>query len=760
MTTAMTTASVTAPVFTPPEGLLAASATAFLDTVPMALLDADDEPWAAADRPVDSLAAPLAQPQGEPLAEPPSDRPADAVEAAAPTGDDAPEPGTGLLAAPERVAQRHEPATGTRWALPGLRWGLQPQRRDDEAAWYDLPWQRLRAVWRPRELRLTQVWMLRLLQQHWESMPSAEALQQRASLRATLAASGLTDELRDQALACVAAQTQRVLRRNPFDTQLLCAQQLMNGLLVEMATGEGKTLAVAMAAAACALSGTPVHVMTANDYLAMRDARQHAPLFVALGLRVAVITARSTPEQRRIAYAADITYATAREIAFDHLRDGQLLQARSLPGAGDLGLRAAGLAGEGPPPLLQRGLCCAILDEADSLLIDEAVTPLVLAEADDDATMRAACFQALAMAGQLQTGVHYEVDHERQRVLWTVVGQLRLEALGLKFGGAWLNRHHREDLVGQALVAQQVLQPGRDYLVHDGRVELLDRITGRTAQGRVWSRQLHTLVELKEHCKPTPATRTAAQTSFQRFFARYHRLSGTSGTLQECRAELAAVYGLPVVRMPLRRESLRETYPTRSFDASAQREAEVVRRIQYFQALGRPVLVGVASVNAAEALSVALQAAGVAHRVLDARHEAEEARIVAEAGQSGAVTVATAMAGRGTDIELGPCVAAMGGLHVIDMLDTPCARTRRQLVGRAARQGDPGSAETWLAADADSWSQGPLDAPGSTAPGWAVEATSRLQQLHHRWTTRRQRRRLLKQDLTWQRRLGFHKRHA
>ncbi|MFN9450854.1 MAG: hypothetical protein ACK58U_14490 [Rubrivivax sp.] len=646
------------------------------------------------------------------------------------------------------------------WVLPGLHWGLQPQRADDQAAWYDAPWQRLKSTLRPRELRLTQVWLLRLLQQHWETMGTQEELQQRASLRATLAASGFTDELRDQALGCVAAKTQRVLKRNPYDTQLLCAQQLMAGQLVEMATGEGKTLAVAMAAAACALSGTPVHVMTANDYLAARDARLHASLFVALGLRVAVITARSNADQRRAAYSADITYATAREIAFDHLRDGQLLQGQALPAGGDLGLRAAGMAGEAPPPLMQRGLCCAILDEADSLLIDEAVTPLVLAETEDDAQMRAVCYQALAMAAQIEPGVHVSIDPQTQQVHWTGHGLRKLDQVAEPYSGAWLNRPHRLDMVAQALVAQHALQQGLDYLVRDGRVQLLDKITGRMAEGRVWSRQLQTLVELKENCQPTPPTRTAAQTSYQRFFARYHRLSGTSGTLQECRAELASVYGLPVVRMPLRRASLREDFALRSFDSAVQRESEAVQRIQFFVALGRPVLVGVASVAAAQALSAALREAGVTHRVLDARHEAEEAEIVRQAGQTGAVTVATAMAGRGTDIELGPCVAAMGGLHVLDMLDTPCARTRRQLLGRAARQGDPGSAETWLAGDADSWNQGPFDAPGSQAPQWAAAATSRLQQIHHRWTTRRQRRRLLKQDLSWQRRLGFQQRHA
>jgi preprotein translocase subunit SecA len=651
---------------------------------------------------------------------------------------------------------------GTALALPrpSLLWGRQPQRRDHEAAWYATPWQRLGVARRARRLEVAEVKDLRVRQYAWALLGTDGEMALRAQLRARLAADGLMPALRDEALACAAAKAQRVLRRSPFDTQLLCARALVDGELVEMATGEGKTLAVALAAAAMAMSGTPVHVLTANDYLAARDARLHALMFSALGLRVGVIVAGSTPEQRRAAYAADITYATAREVAFDHLRDGQTLQAAGAAGQGELPARAAQLAGEAVAPLLQRGLCAALLDEADSLLIDEAVMPLVLAEPHEDPELRAACFQALSLARQLVPGEHAELDTAQQSAHWTPAGLERLASLAEELGGAWLNRQHREDLCAQAFVALHGLHPQHDYLVEDGRVQLLDRITGRRAEGRVWSRALQTLVELKEGCKPGPSSRTAAQTSYQRFFARYHHLAGTSGTLSECRGELAAVYGKAVVHVPPRRPSLREELPPRVFEASCQREAAAVERIRQLQEVGRPVLVGVASVAAAEALSAALSAAGVAHAVLDARHEAQEARIVARAGHSGAVTVATALAGRGTDIELGPCVAALGGLHVLDLLDTPCARTRRQLVGRAARQGDPGSAETWHAADVACWSEGFLDSPRSDAPLWMVQAASRLQQRLHGWTQRRLRRRLLKQDLSWQRRLGFSKQHA
>lgn len=646
---------------------------------------------------------------------------------------------------------------------PGLRWGLQPQRQPSQAAWYAPLWQR---AWRQRPaglLDLAAAKPIRASQQAWLALGGEAARVAQEELRARLCASTTAAEraaVLDEALGCVAARSVQALGRDPFDTQLVCAQALLQGRMVEMATGEGKSLAVALAAAVAALAGAPVHVMTANDYLAQRDAQTHAPLMAALSLRIGVVVAGSSPDERRAAYAADITFAPAREIAFDSLRDG--LQGRRADGraAGDLSRRAGALAGQpGPTPLL-RGLCCALIDEADSLLIDEAQMPLVLAQPEDDGPRRAACFQALALARQLQLGADALLDLGSQAVHWTPAGQARLDELAGPLGGAWLNRRHRQDLAAQALVALHALQVDRDYLLIDGRVELLDRVSGRRATGRVWSRHLQTLVELKEGCKPSPATQTAAQTSYQRFFARYHHLAGTSGTLRECRAELAATYGCSVAQVPLRRPDRRAVLPQRLFDTGAAREAAAVQRVRQLQLKGRPALVGVASVAAATALSQALSQAGIAHRVLDARTEQDEALIVAAAGQPGAVTVATAMAGRGTDIELGPGVADQGGLHVLNLMDSPCARTVRQLVGRAARQGDPGSAETWHAADAPWWRDSWLRRLPPGLSHTTVQAASRLQQRWHGWQSRRQRRRILEQDLSWERRLAFRMQHA
>jgi preprotein translocase subunit SecA len=566
-----------------------------------------------------------------------------------------------------------------------------------------------------------------------------------------------------------------VLGRNPYDTQLRCAEALLDDHLAEMATGEGKTLAAALAAAVAALAGVPVHVMTANDYLAARDAAQLGLLYGALGLRTGVVLGHTPPDERRAAYACDLTYATAREIAFDHLRDRAHLVAQG----SELRRCAARLAGDEPAPLLLRGLCMAIVDEADSLLIDEATMPLVLAEAQDDPNHRAACFQALMLARRLVPGDDLHLDASRLAVEWTEAGTARLEQWAEGLGGAWLNRRHRQELVGSALVALHGLVRERHYLVREGRVELLDAVTGRAAPGRVWSRGLQTLVELKEGCPVTPPTRTSAQTSYQRFFLGYLRLAGISGTLAECRSELVAVYGRRLVAVPLRRASRRVLAPPRLFATRQARIEAVPARVQALVAQGRPVLVGVDSVAEAQALSTLLTAAGLEHQVLDARHDADEAAIVALAGQAGCVTVATRMAGRGTDIELGAGVAERGGLHVIGCQDNPSARLDRQLVGRAARQGDPGSAELWHVREGD---QAPVAAStvpanSSTSVGWlhrrqhdaqgVLAVPARVVWCWHRWRQqvaqaqgRRQRRRLLEQDRTWQRQLEFTHLHA
>ena len=597
----------------------------------------------------------------------------------------------------------------------------------------------------------------------WLALDDDAARARRDELRAQLARHGWAGALLPEALACVASAGLQTLGRSPYDTQLQAAAVLLGEQFAEMATGEGKTYTAALAAAVAALAGVPVHVMTANDYLVARDAEQLQGFYARLGLTVGTVLGTTSPDARRAAYARDIAYTTAREAAFDYLRDSLSAVA---PGD-ELQQRVLALSGEAAPAPLLRGLCMAVLDEADSLLIDEAGMPLVLAETQDDAQQRAACFQALAIGRQLTLGEHVRrVDGEGglPGIVWTEAGTERVDALCAQLGGAWHNRRHRHNLIASALEALHVLERDRHYLVRDGRIELLDAQTGRVGAGRVWSNGLQTLVELKEGCKPTPATTTRARISYQRFFARYVRLCGMSGTLAECRGELAALYRRRVTLIPLHKASRRDLLPQRMFVDAARRRAALVQRVAALQARGQPVLVGTDSVAESEAIAAQFGAAGVPHRVLNARHDAAEAGIVARAGERGGVTVATQMAGRGTDITLGVGVAELGGLHVLCCQDDPNPRLLRQLIGRCARQGDPGSAEVWwqlqapALAGVSSWLQRGRQPDQQGCLRWPVGWLRRWMA----WTgareeghKARQRRRLLEQDREWHSKLNF-----
>ena len=608
---------------------------------------------------------------------------------------------------------------------------------------------------------------VRAEQASWSGLDAAQGDERLANLRARLARDGWAGAWRAEALGCVANAGLRTLSRDPFDCQLIAASVLLDDHLAEMATGEGKTYAAALAAAVAGLAGVPVHVMTANDYLVARDAEQLTPFFAALGLTVGAVLGPSDPDARRAAYACHITYCTAREVAFDYLRDGLAAQACG----SDLLQRTQRLAGgDAAAPRLLRGLCMALLDEADSLLIDEATMPLVLSQEVADPQQRATCFQSLTLARQLKPDVDVIVNRAAGRIEWLEPGLQHLERLSAGLHGAWCNRQHRRDMVGAALEALHLLERDQHYIVRDDQVELLDAVTGRAAPGRVWSRGLQTLVELKEGCTPRPATETRAQISFQRFFARYLRLCGMSGTLAEARSEIRTLYRREVVAIPLRRVSQRRILPHRLFTHPAQRWRAVLRRVAALSSQGRPVLIGTDSVADSEALSARLADTGIAHQVLNARHDQAEALIVAQAGARGAVTVATRMAGRGTDIVLGPGVAELGGLHVICCQRNPSRRIDRQLIGRAARQGDPGSAETYSTlctagtpVERDSLpsmlramcrkqdDEGTvLLLPAWLLRGWAARLQARVETQEIR-----QRRRLLEQDREWERRLSF-----
>ncbi|WP_418316907.1 DEAD/DEAH box helicase [Piscinibacter sakaiensis] len=632
--------------------------------------------------------------------------------------------------------------------LPGPVWGPYPVRPASEMA---PPWRGLLprpAIGACRRIARR----AETLAQAWQGKDDENWAADLQALRLDLRRRGLLPELIAETLAAAVDAAERTLGQTPRPTQLLASAVLLDNRMAEMATGEGKTLAIGLAAAVAGLAGLPVHVATANNYLAQRDAQRLAPFFAAFGLEVGALSGTDQDDAKRTIYRRDIVYATAKDLAFDFLRDRQ-----TTAGAHPYQQAAAVLGGAAPPQLLMRGLCLAILDEADSILLDEADVPLILSRTVSHGARRAFMWQALALARKLEAGRDFRVIAADRSAVLTPAGDEKLAQLAAGLGGPWQRPRYRREAVNVALAGLHALHRNQHYLVRDDSIELLDEVTGRVAVGRVWSRGLHTVVALKEGLKPPAETETVAQTTFQRFFQRYWRLAGISGTLREARAELKAVYGSTVLPVPLHQPGRRRTLPPRRFADRASLFAAAAKRVAEFHAAGRPVLVGTDSVDDSQLLAAHLDRLGIGHRVLNALHDADEAAIVADAGRAGAVTVATRMAGRGTDIELDNAARAAGGLHVLNCQHNPSRRLDRQLAGRAARHGDPGSAEAWfvhggvVAETAD-------DLPAKAAAprsGWLLRLPTQIAQWREEQRRSLLRRNLLEQDLHWEKRLAF-----
>jgi preprotein translocase subunit SecA len=504
---------------------------------------------------------------------------------------------------------------------------------------------------------------------------------------------GLERDLVLRSFALVSEYARRYLDMRYYDVQLLGAWAIVTGNCAQMATGEGKSFTASLAAATAALAGIPVHVITTNEYLAQRDADTLRPLYEALGLRVTAVHERMQPAEKREAYQHDIVYCTNKQVAFDYLRDRLL--AREENGRVSLKFSRAYQDRQ----LVLRGLCFAIVDEADSVLIDEARTPLIISREHADDSQREIYEDALALARRMRPGHHFLHGNSAERLHLTEAGSqwLAQETTGLH--GIWAGKRHSEFLVHQALCALHLFLRDKQYLVRDDRIELIDRNTGRAMGDRSWQKGLQQMVECKEGVTMTGQRETLASISYQRFFSRYLMLGGMSGTLEPVRGELRRVYNQRVVRIPTHRPPQRDDLGMQLHRRATDKWLAVARRVQQVHSAGRPVLVGTATLRDSELLTVFLKRRGLEPIVLNARQDAQEADIVAMAGQAGQITVATNMAGRGTDITLGRGVAEMGGLHVIS---TQCHEERRvdeQLYGRCARQGDPGSFEVHIALD-------------------------------------------------------------
>jgi preprotein translocase subunit SecA len=562
---------------------------------------------------------------------------------------------------------------------------------------FDLSVAQAMGAWSARWSRISRVQayarQVKALAASMSDLSDIALLTEAATLRPRLLHDG--EGLQPRVFALVYAAVERHLGLRYHPVQLAGGRALSRRRVVEMATGEGKTITAILPAVAAALSGRPVHVVTVNDYLAERDANHLRPIYAALGLTVGLVKQGDEPAARREAYAADVTYVTSKELTFDYLKD-RIATAAS---RGNARHKVASLFGDRRGGLLLRGLHVAIVDEADSVLIDEARTPLIISAERKQEGMGEMAERALGIARELESGEHYLVDAASRTLLLSESGRDRIAKRSEGFGGLFRARHAREQFLTQALTALNLFERDRHYILADGKVQIVDEYTGRIMPDRSWEQGLHQLVEAKEGVELTGTRETLARITYQRFFNRYLQLSGMTGTAREVAGELRAIYGLRVVSLPPNREPRRRDLGSTLLPDAAAKWAEVARRASDFITSGRPLLVGTQSVEASELLSAALTARALPHVILNARHDAGEAQIVAEAGQPGRITVATNMAGRGTDIELGTGVANAGGLHVIltGYHDSP--RIDRQLFGRAGRQGDPGSFESVVALD-------------------------------------------------------------
>lgn len=481
----------------------------------------------------------------------------------------------------------------------------------------------------------------------------------------------------------------RVLGHRHFGVQLIGGYALLSGMIAEMGTGEGKTLTVTLAAITAAFSGLPVHVVTVNDYLAVRDVETLGALYAFFGLSVGSVVEGLKPEQRRAAYACDVTYCTNKELAFDYLRDILALGSRR----GHLRFKAGTLtdADNAASGVVLRGLHFAIVDEADSVLVDEARTPLILSQSAGGDDQARVFQQALEIARKLAKPQDYQTwDNDRSLAL-TPGATSRLREIGAVLGGVWNNQVYREELVTQALTALHLMRRDEHYIVRDDKVQIVDEYTGRVMADRFWTDGLHQMIELKEGCAMSGTRVTLARMTYQKFFRRYRRLSGLSGTAREIGAELWSVYRLAIAQIPPNRPSKRRMMPAIVAPDMDSKWRLIAAEAAALSARGVPVLIGTRSVATSNIASSWLKAAGLPHVVLNASQDMQEAEIIGDAGSTGKITIATNMAGRGTDIRLANAARAHGGLHVIMSEIHDSRRIDRQLAGRSARQGDPGA---------------------------------------------------------------------
>ena len=532
-----------------------------------------------------------------------------------------------------------------------------------------------------KELKNIQVIVdkINALEKKMESLSSANLAAKTGEFKRRLKKGETLEDILPEAFAVVREASKRVTGLRHFDVQLVGGVVLHRGKIAEMKTGEGKTLVATLPVYLNALLGEGVHVVTVNDYLARRDSEDMGRIYQFLGLSVGLIVHDMDFMARKAAYAADITYGTNNEFGFDYLRDNMVVEEAQM---------------------VQRPLNYCIVDEVDSILIDEARTPLIISGPGEKSTD---LYKVLAhVVSTMKEGEDYTVDEKQKQVAPTEVGIAKAEKmLGIK---NLYDNEHGVDFSHQimcALKAKALMHRDRDYVVKDGQVIIVDEFTGRLMFGRRFSEGLHQAIEAKEGVKVERESQTLATITFQNYFRMYKKLAGMTGTAKTEEQEFQKIYGLSVVVIPTNKPMIRTDAPDVIYKTRLAKYKAAVNEIVACHEAGQPVLVGTTSIAQSEELSAMLKRRGIPHNVLNAKYHEKEAEIIADAGQYGAVTIATNMAGRGTDIVLGEGVPELGGLHIIGTERHESRRIDNQLRGRCARQGDPGSSKFFLSLEDD-----------------------------------------------------------
>jgi len=566
----------------------------------------------------------------------------------------------------------------------------------------------LTSIWRSRDQAMLQIWRrsAQLVAKRSDGFASQSDQQLRKhslSLKYRARSGEPLDSLLVEAYALVRESGRRTLGMQHYPVQLLGGVAIHHQSIAVMQTGEGKTLTATLPMYLAALEGKGAHLATANDYLAARDAELMMPIYQALGLTVGVVQSDTPRPARQAAYQADITYSTAKEIGFDFLRD-RLLKRRMEGGATcKIDSLVTDEADDGSSRPVQRDLNFVLVDEADSILIDEARTPLIVSSppGEIELAQEALYRWAAKTADQYQEASDYKVDEESKQIQLLAAGRKLTRKIPKP---PLLGKVPMMDIYEQvelALAVNQHYVRDRQYVVRDEEVVIVDEFTGRLAEGRKWRSGIHQAIEAREGLEVSVDSGESARITLQDLFLRYSRLGGMTGTAANSAAELRKIYKARVVDVPTNRPPQRKRWPDLVFGQEAQKWEAVADEIAAVHAEGRPVLIGTRSIDKSELLSKILVSRGINHEVLNARHLAREAQIVAEAGQPGRVTVATNMAGRGTDIKLPDQSLQLGGLHVICTELHESSRIDRQLIGRCGRQGDPGSFRQFMSLEDD-----------------------------------------------------------